>query len=95
VVDVKFTFTKAGYETLEVTKTVHDLSKMQAFFPTRITFDTPFDITVQDMDARPVEGVELSYLRIDSSGNPIGSAVTAGTTDHNGVIRLLIPKNSP
>lgn len=81
MVDVTFKFEKIGSETLEVVKTVHDKGKFQPFFPVRIVFDTPFEITIQDMGGLPVEGVAVSV-----------NNEKQGDTDHNGKISITIPK---
>ena len=81
MVDVTFRFEKDGSETLEVIKTVHEKGKLQVFFPTRLVFDTPFEITIQDMDGIPVEGVSIFIDGIKQT-----------ETDHNGKATITIPK---
>ena len=82
MVDVKFVFKKESFKTLEVVKTIHDQGIFQAFFtPTRLVYNTPFQILLQDGDGVPVEGVEVF----------IGD-MSQGDTDSNGRISITISK---
>lgn len=82
LVDVKFVFKKESFKTLEVVKTIHDQGIFQAYFvPSRLVYNTPFEILLQDGDGVPVEGVEVFI-----------NDVTQGDTDINGKISITIPK---
>lgn len=81
MVDVTFRFEKTGYETYTVVKTVHEKGKFQPIFPTRITFDTVFEVVIQDEDGVPVEGVSCFINDVEE----------ASVSDVNGRLSIVIP----
>lgn len=81
MVDVIFRFEKEGFITEERQHTIHEKGKLYPFLPTRIWFDSPFEIVVQDSEGQPVEGVSIS----------IGETFLE-ETDVNGRISVTIKK---
>jgi len=79
MVDVAFRFEKFGYETVEQIVTVHEKGQLFPFFPNRVWFDSPFEVTLQGSDGEAIEGVKVYQ-----------DGALQGQTDMNGRITLFI-----